>query len=520
MTVANVTQQKLVVEKLTLGVDTLAVDVGGMTDFELLEAVTAAYPKGVNVMGSNFGPAWVHPKVLVGLAVSDDFGIEATGLAHVAAEILRLASDPKKAIELGGASMDQLLVRFAMMAQDRATSKKPNQVHAHRWGASSKVVASDRVETGTLEICLRGGRNSLARQICRAFKMKWEDFVEGVRAGEIFVNVLRHPFIYGYVARLVENDELSEKLAMANRREFRTRTSGDYDGDTGNYFPVLNGDLALELAQDLEEAVPEGDPLLAVLGYEGHSQEANLWGENQLAEGKSLEASLSRTFVKSVDEWLDAHVKMSGYANTYTPYAYRISEVCSILAAVGLPGAREAGLIGAVVEETFYLGLSGGGQKLDHALEVWFKRKMNRSNVVELLAGLNSQLSPDAVTSTVRNALVIGSKLNRRKVDMTDPMFAIAHAAWRIGKGRVSVNKSRQDDVVAQLGVLADIAGDETLAPELRDNFVVQVVLKAARKLNQVVRNADPDRLVLPSEDGEDEEEIQGWLDDVEGELE
>src|ERR1035437_6226392 len=135
-----------------LGTDVLDLMTDNITDLEVLVNADEAFPKGLNLMGSNAGPVYVWPAMLLALAQPDGFGLELQGLAHSAAELLRLATDPCKCEELGGAGVDRMINLFTSQARGQSVAQRPNQLHRYRWGVGVKIVASDRVEPGTIEI--------------------------------------------------------------------------------------------------------------------------------------------------------------------------------------------------------------------------------------------------------------------------------------------------------------------------------------------------------------------------------
>ncbi len=486
---------------IRIGEDALEFESAGLDDLELLKAFGKTFKHGVNVgtVDDSAGPVWIHGKALLGLASPDGFGLELTGLSGAACQLIRLACDPERAEALGVPAITRLIKIFESHATNLARAKRPNQIHGVRFGIGAKVVPSDLLEPGNVEIHPDG---NVARALARAVGVEPYE-LEGWHA-----LVLRHPVIMSYVARIGFNDRLTYNLILANRAEFRRVNLGDFDGDGANLFPIRDEAMAIQLAKELEEIVPGMDLLLAIRGIAAEDPEAEKWGE---ITSKTTDEKLAMRFEKTVDTWLDTHAEMGACFNTYTPYAYRISDVCSAMATTGHAGARIAGLIGAVVEEEFYLSGSGGPDGLDQALAAWFGRKMNAAGQQVLFGGLRNAVDPAILDQDTRDALARGSMINRGRFDPRDPMDAVAYAAWTIGKGLTS-----SMDNLPLLEALDEIAMEPETA-ELRDNFVAKLAFRVARRLVGVIgtkpERQDPDDDPW-EENAESEIEISRILED------
>lgn len=477
--------------------DRLPVTCDDLTDVEVLQAIAKQFPNGVNLQGSNVGPVWIHAERLLGMAHLDGFGLEMQGIVQVACEVIRLAADPVKAQELGGEGVDRLLKSFIGHARNRAISKRVNQLHAFRFGVSSKVAGADRVEPRTVEVHPEG---RVAARLCQAFKCKVEDLEWKS------VLILRHPFILGYVCQIVFNEQLTPNLALVNRLDFRKATHGDFDGDTANYFPIADDKLARRMDDEIRTVVPHNDGALAIRGIASHDKAMEMWGENPFEDGKTTEQKLTQSFTKSVDDWLTSHIKMGDMANKFTPFAYRISDVCSLMAAVGIEGARESGLMGAIIEEDFYLGLSGGPEGLDEAMETWFKtRKMSTQVRRIILNGVRTVTAPGFVTGQTAIALLEGARINQGLIDAGKVTDVITMIGWMIGKGRVST--SRQSEKLFE--DLIKLGDDPTLDPKFGSNFLALMCFNAAYKLGEVVGKGK----AVPGSDDEEADDPFAGLD-------
>lgn len=469
-----------------IGTDALWLETEGLTDFELLKAAAGRMPKGVNLHGSNAGPVWVHPMLLMKLAQPDGFGLELQGLAHSAAELLRLAADPEKAEELGGKGVDRLINLFMAQARGQAQAKRPNQLHAYRWGGSAKVVAADRVEPGTVEIHPHGNVAARLSQLLHCpideLENKW-------------LLVERHPFVFSCVVQIRINPDLTKNLILANRLDWRRALQADCDGDTGAVFPIKDELMAIAIREELEQVVPESDITALILDRPCHT-DAEWWGE---VLEKSTTDKLEQSFTKSTKEWIASHITMGDYANKYTPFAYRISDIGAAMAAVGMPGGRLTALIGATIEETFYLGLGGGPKGLDAAMETWFRKRMTRANQAIVFDGLRTVLNSELMSDReVLTAIARASAINRGRFDENCPEELLVHAAFQVGKGRISLG----DGTLVR--TLADMASDPGINPQLRESFIVRILFHAGRKLSQVVGYGKPEVEEPWEQDGPD----------------
>lgn len=497
------------VNVITLGVDTIDLNTIGLTDAQLLTAAGKMFPKGINVHGSNAGTVWVHPVMLLRLAQVDNFGIEMKGIAHTGAELLRLAADPEKVEALGNKGCDRMVKLFAAQAKTQADSKRPNQLYAVRWGAAAKVAGADRVEPNTIEVHPDGAP---ARRLAETFGC-----VPGAAGGWAdldgrHVLILRHPFIMSYVARIVFNDQLCSvdestgaahpsNLVLVNRLDFRRATLGDFDGDSAAFFPIHTQAQAEAIAAQIEAIVPNSDSSALIMSKAAHDPEAEMWGE---VLTKSTDDKLAQSFTKSTRDWIKSHRLMGDYANRLTPFAYRISDICGLMAAMGFKGARVASLMGATIEETYYLGLTGGPKALDEALEIWFRFKMSGANQRLMFQGLREGVGADVLTDVdVREAIVKGSLINRGKFDPNHAREMLVHMGHQVAKGRLTT----MPNAAAKLELLAAIAGDLNTPEDVRDNVVAKMLFHAARKLAQVV---DKNQLNL-----EDEDEAMPETDDA-----
>lgn len=473
---------------LHIGQDALEMDVTGLGDREVLKALQEAHPAGV-LFVSHEQQVHIDPKQVLALAADDGFAIELTGMGHLAAELVRFACDPEKAELLGTAGVHNVMTRFIGLARDRAYSKGPNQLHAVRFGVSSKVVGADLVEPGTLEVHPDGNvAKALATQ-CQVIPADDNEDRYADLENRFFL-VVRHPYIKAGVYQLRFNRWLTKNLVQFNRLDFRKDTKGDYDGDTGNLFEIRSVALALQLRKEIQEAVVDNDSTLAIRGVAAHDPEAEMWGENIYADGKTTAKKLDQSFTKTTSEWINSHKAMGEMANKYTPFAYRISDICSAMASVGIPGAALAGLMGAVIEEDFYLGLSGGPEGLDDAMEAWFRKRMTRETIATVMGGLRKAVDPSALTTEVKAALIQGAKINQLRADLNDPAVALVHFAFRVGKGWSSRNVKPEDDIVGLLASLNEMAQDGRI-DAYRETFAGKMALLAAKHLGSAVRNPE-----------------------------
>lgn len=489
---------KTTVTALSIGHETLDLACFGLSDEDTLKEAAKVYPSGLNLMGSNAGPVWVHPRMLLSLAQPDGFGLELQGMAHCAAELLRLAADPDKAEELGGQGVDRLIKMFMAQAKGQANAKRPNQLHAHRWGGSAKVVAADIVEPGTIEIHPTG---HVAVRLAKLFKIKVEDL------GGQYLLVERHPFVFSYVVGIVYNEQLTSNLILANRLDWRRALQADCDGDTGAVFPIKSARVAKAISFELGQVVPDSDVTALILNRPCH-EDSEWWGE---VLEKDTDTKLAQSFTKTSKEWIDTHIRMGEFANKFTPFSYRLSDIGAAMAAVGIPGAQMAALIGATVEETYYLGLAGGPKELDVAMETWFKKKMNRANQVLVFGGLAKVINHDVITDRdVRTAIARASAINRGNFDAFDPQELLVHAAFLVGKGRITEG----DGAVVQQ--LAAMAGDPSVPEFIRESFLAKMLFHAGRKLSQVVGMGKP----VEDEDNWLGEEADGYESDYSSDYE
>jgi len=471
----------------TLGHDELLLQLDGMTDMQVLEEAATQLPNGVNLQAPHTDAVWVHPGHLLGLAHDD--GLELSGICGTACELLRCASDVERAKKIGGSGLIRLIKMFQGVARDRAQAKRPNQIHAYRFGVGCKVVASDLCEPDQLII---NPKSKLALELAKGLGVDSENL--GALNNKK-VLLFRTPFILGGVFTLVPNVHASTKTVMVNRLTFRKVTLGDTDGDNISLYPISDDDLAVEIGLELEASVPGGDPTLRVLGKASHSREADMWGENIFADGKTTEKKLTFTKTLSQTEWINSHALMGDYANKLTPFAYRISDIGSLMSACGVPGARDCGLMGAVIEETFYLGLTGGPPELDEALETWFRSPMDRANINICLDGLLKVVTRSVMTTEVKAAIINAAKTNRLKYGVDDLVPNLVHGMWMMGKGRTSGLG------LANLVNLVQFAGDERVPVDIRDNFLVRLLFRSARQLSQTVRDVNPDGSDSDSDD-------------------
>lgn len=470
-----------------IGFDALDLPTDGLSDEDVLKEAAKVYPSGFNLQGSNAGPVWVHPQMLLNLAQPDGFGLELQGMAHTAAELVRFACDTEKAEELGGKGIDRLIKMFMAQASGQANAKKPNQLHAHRWGGSAKVVAADIVAPGTIEVHPTG---HVAARLAKLFKVK-----NMLDIGGRTMLVERHPFVFSYVVRIIFNEELTGNLILANRLDWRRALQADCDGDTGAVFPINDEATAQAICNELDAVVPGSDVTGLILNRPCH-EDPEWWGE---VLEKSTTDKLEQSFTKTNKDWIDSHILMGEYANKFTPFSYRISDVGAAMAAVGIPGAQMTALIGATIEETFYLGLGGGPKELDTALETWFKKKMTRANQVLVMGGLAKVINHELITDRdVRTAIARAGAINRGNFDACDPQELLVHGAFLVGKGRITEG----DGTVVRS--LAAMAGDPAVPAFLRDSFVAKMLFHAGRKLGQVVGMGKPveDESQWADEDG------------------
>jgi hypothetical protein len=302
------------------------------------------------------------------------------------------------------------------------------------------------------------------------------------------VIVERHPVQVPYVAKIVLVNTLTKNLTLGNRMEFRAVNRGDADGDTLNMFPIPKK-WALEFKAELERTLAmTGSVIDSALHVRGVSiaEDADTWAENPFKDGKTVEKKLSQEFVMSCDEWLAKHETMQGYANKYTPLAYRLSDIGAAMASLGDEAGRTAGLIGAIVEEDFYLGLTGGPAALDMAMEAWFSKPDSAKMRREVFSGLDTVLRPDLMTTPVRIAVMEAARINQGYFDPYDAKDVLVHYSFLIGKGMTTSGKP--DGLV---GIRSVYAGLMQLAQnkKLRETnrFLVNIGLYAAERLAPVL---------------------------------
>ncbi len=480
---------------IQLGENQLDLDTHGLSDEQVLSLLAEYEPKGVNVWTANAGPVWVNPNELLGLAHADGFGLELTGIGHTAAEIVRLACDAQKAAALGETICSRFINTFEIQAQDRAVSKRVNQLHGVRWGSGFKVVCAERVHPGTFEYNPYGKWARKCSQMTGLFVghktatdtdgNEVEVFVDDI-AHEWFL-VERHPFLGPIMVQAIPNPKVSRATVLFNRADWRCANLGDEDGDTGNAFHAqteyVNG-----LRAEIEARLPGNDPHLLVRGIEAHHTDAEMWGENIFESGKTTQSRLDLSFTKTIDAWIHSHKKMAACANEFTPYSYRISDICGQASSLGVPGAAEAAMLGAVIEEVFYLGLSGGPESLDDALETWFKKRMNRTAIATMFAGFRTVVDPHLLTTDVKAALITCAKYNQERFEEYDPIGAVTRFNWLVGKGLTTVQHRQNADPIGRLERLAFISGEIEVPDAVRDSLCGRMAFYAARHLAQFVR--------------------------------
>lgn len=479
----------------TVGRDALDLAlVEGATDREVLEAAAESFPEGINLAGSNLGPVWVHPAMILSLGQEDSFGLEFLGLGHTAAELVRLAVDPLYAQTLGAQGCDRLIAILCTQAAALANAKRPNQLHAVRWGGAAKVALGDLVEPGTVEIDPTG---NVAKRMAELFRCQPEEL-----AGKD-VLVMRHPFILGYVVKLAFNDQLTRNLVLANRLDFRKANQGDADGDQAFLFPIRNERLAARLAEQLEAIVPNADVTDWAFAKPCH-EDADNWGE---VLSKSTEDKLGQSFAKTVNDWVRSHIKLGDYANRLTPFSYRISNIGACMAAAGIAGGQEMALIGAILEESFYIGLTGGPEALDQAMDVWFNKRMTQANQRILFEGLEAVLDESLIHNpAVRTGLARGASINQNRFDAYDPQDLLVHMAFHVGKGSLTTKMDKGHLTV--IHALAD-------AGRLGDNVVAQALAYAGAKLGPVLAAAQPVPEIPRTEAvSDDDYYTSDWIDE------
>jgi len=483
-----------------IGVESLDLDVSGLDDSDLLEKARERFPQGVLLSSGDIGPVWVHPRVLAGSAHLDGFGIETLGLVATACDLIRLACDASMAQEFGDPAARKLLKSFVRQAHDRSISKKTNQLHAVRFGVSAKVVLADRVEPGVIEVHPDG---AVAQRLFEAARAACAfDHIDEPEVADLeFVYVLieRHPFVLPYVACIRFNRNLTRSLVLANRMEFRGVNRGDADGDTLNMYVVPSIEMATAMQVELRAAVAGvcgGRVLDAALAIRGVAitADSDTWAENIFEDGKTVEKKMTQTFVKTSDEWLSAHIKMADMANKFTPFAYRISDIGAAMAGLGLEDARVVSLMGAVIEEDFYLGLTGGPSGLDEAMETWFREKSTQKSRKVVLDGIRKVVRPDLLTTDVKITLFEAARINQNKLDLANPLDVFTHFAFLVGKGKSSLGANRAPairEVLAGINAIADT--DEVKGASQR--FLVQMGVHAAATLGMILdaKQAAPD---------------------------
>lgn len=488
MTVATVNNRKF---SVYVGVDTLTLDgdVSAMTDVDVLKALKTDYPLGVLVRCGDAGPVWIHAGVLLGSAHLDGFGIETMGLVSTACNLIRLCADVDKAVEFGEPAIKRLIMSFVGQARKRCESKKTNQVHAVRFGVASKVVLADRVEPGIVEIDPAGA--VAKRLLAAAVKAKaLDEDATTDDLEDIYVLVERHPFALPYVARIKLNPDLTPSLTLANRIEFRAVNRGDADGDTLNMFIIPDTEMAISIKLELRATVAHtgmiADSALHVRGV-SILEDADTWAENPFSDLKTVEKKMTQSFTMTVDEWLAKHEKMGEYANKYTPFAYRISDIGAAMASLGVDGAREVALLGAVIEEDFYLGLTGGPKTLDIAMETWFKKTMNpKTTIPTVLKGIRDVVRPDLLTTSVKWALFDAAGINQGAFDVHDVKGVFTHMNWLVGKGLTTLGKPRGAAIMDVLGGINAICETDAVK-QLGDRFTIKMGVYIAEMLMPIL---------------------------------
>ena len=452
-------------------------NLSGLTDESVIKVVAKAYGRGVNVGGVNSGAVWINPLELMSLGHADGFGLEMIGMAHTAADLLRAAADVEYADKLGHKGCDRLIRMYVAEAKTRADSKRVNQIHAFRWGSGAKVAVGNNVEPGTIRI-KPGGQYD--RQAAQMFGMKPGTL------DRLHTLVLRHPFVMGYVAQIVYDVNVTDNLIIANVLDWRKATKGDSDGDTAAVFPIPDVLMAIQLAIELTGIAANYDATLAIRGIAAHDPAAEMWGEGNKALATKMAMSFTETFTKG----LQRHEKMGNFANLWTPYAYRISDVCGLMAALGYPGAREASLAGAVIEEDYFLGLNidGTPPELTIALDAWFNSTIDKKSATVILTGLRKAINPAVVNNEdFRVALFDGARINRRLFDRSSPIGSITHFGWLVGKGRTTTTADARESIDALSRIFGDELRDE-LSSDIRKSLLGRIAFYAQGKLKQFVR--------------------------------
>ena len=494
-----------------LGENQLDLHVKGMDDRTVLETLADVLPKGINVWaGENAGPVWVNPTEILALSHPDGFGLELIGIAHTAAEIIRLAADQRKAELLGVGVCARYIKLFEWQADERSQSKRINQLHGVRWGSGVKVVCAERVAPGTFRYnpdgawarkCSQMTGLFIGERVVRADDPETQpDYTVDVDeiAYEHFLWE-RHPFLGPLLLQAIPNINVTRGTVMFNRSDWRRATKGDEDGDTGNAFWV-QPEYVQHLKTQLSHVLPLNDCHLLVRGIESHEKVAEMWGENIYEDGKTTQSRLDMSFTKPSDAWIASHAKMADCANRLTPFAYRISDIEAAMAALGIFGAADAAILGAVIEEDFYLGLTGGPEALDEAMETWFRKKLTRSAIAKMLAGIRTIADPALLTTEVKAALIAGSKYNQGRFDPYDPVGAIVKLTWLIGKGLTTRTHSNNPDPIGRLNTVAFLAGETDIPNAVRDNLIGKMAFYAGRHLAQFVK---PRRAEAPLEDAD-----------------
>lgn len=430
---------------IVLGRDTLGFDLSAnKTPRATFRALHKEHPQGVILTGFSNGRSLpIRGDALSSLIATDNATNLLTGIVANAIQLLEFANNPTMTKEMGTKTLDRLESSFRALAMNLLQGKGTGQVHAIRWGVTSKLAASDNVPDHTMEINPSG---PIARSLANEFRCTVDE-LQGR-----YVKIFRHPFLVSAVFQIVFNADVRPHHAQLPRMQARKVLRSDCDGDVIAMFPVFTSYLVEQMTNEDYKNIPNLDPGLLVRGKDHMHEDIGTSGENIYADNaKSTHDKVTQAFTKTNEEWVDQHNTMADLTNRLTPFAYRLADVSACLAATADPkeqqAFRNAATTGSLLEEDFYLSGSGAHPECNRALELWWSSNDmgDTSTRADIKNGLATECNEHLLTKENLLAIYSANRLNKGRFYFLNPMAprelaerdALAHAIWCIGKGRL-----------------------------------------------------------------------------------
>lgn len=349
------------VPRIQLGVDQLPLS--GKTQQELLANLAASYPDGVMLLGVR-NKLYLRGDYLAKIVSEDALGSAYVGLGNLMSRLLRIAVDPARRFYrskegIKEYNLDGMLYKLKLNFVELSQAKSSNKIYGQRFGVTAKVVPANWQRRNEVRIRPGGAVDRELKALTRRSDVSNMDAL-----------VLRHPAATFMLAQLVYDWAVDASVIQVNEMAWRRFGYGDFDGDAGCIFPILDPNTALAMRQELNVLIPDTDPLAVMLDTVAEDPVFEMFGElpNPSKADFHFDGKLNKRKSYTLNELREDLWGMADTISNRVGMTYRMMESATFLAALGFTSIHLPILGAALYEHDGLCGKpieSHTGQALD-----------------------------------------------------------------------------------------------------------------------------------------------------------